>query len=173
MPEVLHGRIRGAGIYLRGGDAAGGALVRNLRKRAFSPDRDNSESCMTWCKHCSIDSATMSWQAERIEVLEESLRQAETRAHGEPDRFRRVGLAPSEHAILSLLLTRDLVSRRALYEALPTQAPMGERIVQVVICALRKKLRLLGLEIHCTWGVGYFIPREQRSAALAEFCVAA
>lgn len=127
---------------------------------------------MTVCKYCQTDSATLSWQAARIDMLEEQLRQASAKKEQDIDRIVRDGavkLTKSEQAIVALLLLRERPMTSAeLYLALPAQAPGGDKVVGVFICHLRKKLAPLGLEIR-NLQHGYYIPRDQKGAALATF----
>lgn len=85
---------------------------------------------------------------------------------------------PTEGRVLSLLLRRSECSKQQLHEAIDGQQAVTKentqiKIVDVIICHLRKKFKQYGvpgeLEIKTNWGHGYFIPREQRDAALRRF----
>lgn len=81
---------------------------------------------------------------------------------------------PTESRVLSLLLRRCECSKQQLHEAIDGHASAsGEttqiKIVDVIICHLRKKLKKQGVEdldIKTNWGHGYSISREQRDTAL-------
>lgn len=123
---------------------------------------------MTCCPHCFVDSATLRWQAERIEELEQRLERVKRRARVSAERAPRLlaeGLTLSENNVLHLLLTIEIVAKERLFRAINHSHGSDDlRMVNVIVSKLRKKIRPLGLEIRCTYGVGYWIPREQKTA---------
>lgn len=122
---------------------------------------------MTTCPHCYTDSATVRWQAERIEVLEEEVRQLKETP---PAEMPMDGLSQSEANMLTLLLTREIVQKYALFNAINhNRGASGDNfdMVNVMVCRLRKKIRPLGLHIFCRYNIGYYIPREQKAALAA------
>lgn len=120
---------------------------------------------MTVCKHCNTDSATLAWQAERIEQLEHELRELKRRPKGMPP---LANFTPSESAMLRLLILRPAVSHYALMDSFPHRADINDDIRQaaVMVCKMRKKLAPLGIKIENVYGYGYKIPREEASLAL-------
>lgn len=122
---------------------------------------------MTYCSHCGTDSATVRLQAERIAILEEKLIQANEGMRGSLEKVSREGFSGSEHAMLTLLLTSETVSRRSLLACLPSQKG-GPAVVTQFIYRLRRKLAPLGLSIINVHGHGFYIPREDRKRGMAE-----
>lgn len=120
---------------------------------------------MTVCKHCFVDSATLGAQSDKIETLEQEVRRLQLLLKPDPLGDRPEGFTPKEAKLLSLLLGVERVSRVRAIEVIGTNSQDPYKIVDVYVCKLRKKLSPLGLEIHCIWGWGYMIPREQREAA--------
>ena len=83
-------------------------------------------------------------------------------------------LTGKEAGLVGFLLTRPLASKAdlmsALYSLRPDEPP-HEKIVDVFVCKVRKKLRPFGVEILTVWGQGYRIDkatRERLTAQLAE-----
>ncbi|WP_026784230.1 helix-turn-helix domain-containing protein [Pleomorphomonas koreensis] len=79
-------------------------------------------------------------------------------------------LTPSEARVFGALCTRELMTRdvamAVLYRDLAKEEAY-EKIVDVYICKMRKKLRPFGIEILNRWGVGYELTPESR-AIIAE-----
>jgi len=130
---------------------------------------------MTVCKYCNTDSETLTWQANRIEELEEALHLARHQFDGEKGLIKpgTMKLSKTEAAMLSLLMTQDRVSRDALFNVRARRynddlnMNAGE-IVNVQIYNIRKKLAPLGLTIEAIREYGYRIPREDRERFMAE-----
>ena len=76
----------------------------------------------------------------------------------ELDAWRIAGLTPMETTLLALLLKRDSASRSQImavcYGADPDAAP-EDKIVDVMVSKIRRKLRPLGVTIENIHGVGY------------------
>jgi hypothetical protein len=73
-------------------------------------------------------------------------------------------------SLLMPLLRRKEVTRQAMHETIETRRKLGappteEKLVDVVICNLRKKLKPLGLEIKTIWSQGYYMETEHRRKA--------
>ena len=77
-----------------------------------------------------------------------------------------------EIALLSVLLKRSQATKEQLHSA-AKQSRAGEpqedtepKLVDVVICHMRKKLKPLGIAIETVWGIGYLITAAHRTLAL-------
>jgi DNA-binding winged helix-turn-helix (wHTH) protein len=71
-------------------------------------------------------------------------------------------------AVLGILLKRQVMSQTQLFEAIwGGDSDRETKIVEVVICKLRAKLRPHGIAIRNEHGVGYFIPPDSKAAARA------
>lgn len=81
--------------------------------------------------------------------------------------------SPLEAAILAHLLKRDQSSKQQLHAVVENNRP-GDRnkeqtdpkMVDVMICKLRKKIRLHEILIETMWGTGYLIPLPMRQHAI-------
>jgi len=75
-------------------------------------------------------------------------------------------LTPLEQVIAALLCERGRMSKPDIMAALypNLKAPPGKKIVDVVVCRIRRKLGPAGIEIVTDWGVGYEMPDESRAA---------
>ena len=74
-------------------------------------------------------------------------------------------LTPSEERVFGALLNRELASKETIMAALYADRGADEaeiKIVDVLVCKLRRKLRPFGVAIHTSWGRGYFLDRETR-----------
>lgn len=79
--------------------------------------------------------------------------------------------SPLEAAMLALMLKRDEVTKPQLHAVIEANRPPGKEIteikmVDVMICKLRKKLAVYSVAIQTMWGVGYFISRADRDRAI-------
>ena len=87
---------------------------------------------------------------------------------------RSVHLSPTEEKICGLLLQRPVLTLNiffvCIYGARPECDQPGEKMLDVWICKLRKKLGPLGVAIQTKWGAGYYLDQESRTklAALLE-----
>lgn len=75
------------------------------------------------------------------------------------------GLTPSERRVLGVLIARDLATKPAVLAALYTglgRDEAEERIVDVFICKIRRKLTPFGVGIVTHWGQGFELDREWR-----------
>lgn len=82
-------------------------------------------------------------------------------------------ITPTESKVLSLLLRRTECSKQQLHDTISeNQHASGDqtqiKIVDVIICHLRKKFRQSGvtMNIQTSWGRGYFVDRDEREAAI-------
>src|SRR5262249_44392450 len=78
------------------------------------------------------------------------------------------GLTPREADVFGILLKRQVMSHTQLFEAIwGGDSDRETKIVEVMICKLRAKLRPYGIAIRTEHGVGYFIPPDSKAAARA------
>lgn len=97
---------------------------------------------------------------DRIQVLEDALSTA-------PTLPPILGLSRAEAAVLGAIeATTETASKdrimAALYSTSPEDPP-GEKIVDVYVCKVRKKLKRWGIEVQTQWGAGYYMTSESRS----------
>ncbi|MET4683702.1 helix-turn-helix domain-containing protein [Brevundimonas faecalis] len=78
------------------------------------------------------------------------------------------GLTHSEARLLGALLERELLTKDAAMAVLYRDRGADEpeiKIVDVLVCKARKKLKPFGIEIGTRWGVGYFIAPAHKAEA--------
>ena len=81
---------------------------------------------------------------------------------------RMFGLTRREADLLGILLRRQVMSTTALFEAIwGGDSERSIKIVDVILCKLRAKLRPHGIAIRNEYGVGYFIPPDGKAAVRA------
>ena len=107
-------------------------------------------------------------QRERIEELEEEVRQLRELLAPTVALPASLGLSQSARKVLGALLARSprTVKKDALMHALYfniDDAP-EQKIIDVFIHKIRKALRPLGVEIGTDWGIGYFIDAKSAAA---------
>jgi len=81
-------------------------------------------------------------------------------------------LTPQQALLLLVLLKRREVTRKQMHAAIESRRgghkeETDKKIVDVVVCKLRKRLKTFGLEIETVWAWGYVMPTEHRKKALA------
>lgn len=95
---------------------------------------------------------------ERVAVLEKSLGM----------RFDAplcLGLAGSEAILFGVMMAREIMTKEAALVALYSDRLRDEpdqKIVDVFICKLRKKLKRFGLAVETQWGRGYYFTAETK-----------
>ncbi len=81
------------------------------------------------------------------------------------------GLTGSESKALNLLIERDMASRAQLMDALMHGRGGDEepeqRIIDVYICKIRKKLKPFGVEVTSVWGRGYLLSSQDKAKVAA------
>ena len=78
------------------------------------------------------------------------------------------GLTRQESDVLGILLRRQVMTHAQLFEAIwGGDSECNIKIVEVVVCKLRAKLRPHGIAIRTEYGVGYFIPPDSKATARA------
>lgn len=108
---------------------------------------------------------------KKNEYLEETvhrLREALTETRLLPREWR---LTPSEENILGVMVNREVGTYEALLTALYLAKGRPEacqKILQVFICRLRKKVEPYGVEIRTIWGRGWALSPESRASLRAE-----
>jgi hypothetical protein len=85
---------------------------------------------------------------------------------------RLFGVTQQQACLLLVLIKRREVTRKMLHAVIESRRPHPKvetepKIVDVVICKLRKKLEPLGLRIETVWSCGYFMSEEHRKTAMA------
>jgi DNA-binding response OmpR family regulator len=102
---------------------------------------------------------------ERDELKEEVLRLREALGGSLPD-FRFMRITSSEGKILHALLQTEMLTKGAilttLYSGRAGDEP-DQKIVDVFVCKLRKRLTPFGIEIGTVWGRGYFMDAENKA----------
>ncbi len=127
---------------------------------------------MTVCPHCFTDTQTLRSQSERIEALEQDL--AEATRQLRPRVAVPKGFTKSETQIFALLLTRDVVYKNEIWDAIAhTKQDSDLKGLDVLICRFRKKLRdSFGIEIETIRSMGYRLPREHKDAVREKLAAA-
>jgi len=74
-------------------------------------------------------------------------------------------------SLLAVLINRSEVSRDTLHQIIESRRPAGKeetnpKMVDVVICNLRKRLKPFSLSVKTLWACGYFIEPAQRREIL-------
>jgi two-component system, cell cycle response regulator CtrA len=109
--------------------------------------------------------ATITAQAQRIEELEAALQKA-LHVPTIPPQLRLTRL---EGKFFEALLSRSELSKEALFEAVYADRYLDNdepeiKIVDVLVCKLRKKLAPFKLTIETLWGRGYALSVESKAA---------
>ncbi len=95
---------------------------------------------------------------DRVEELEEIL--------GLRPRARPFGLSKKETAVFNLLMRWPVMSRDVAFAAIwGADSEINFKIIDVVICDVRRKLRPFGLSVEREWGTGYLMPAESKALA--------
>jgi DNA-binding response OmpR family regulator len=90
---------------------------------------------------------------------------------------RLLGLSPSEAILLSVLISRETLTRMSARVALYSLRPEADhpksqsKIIDVFIKRIRERMRELDVRIETIWGVGWRIPKadkEKLKCLLAE-----
>lgn len=105
---------------------------------------------------------------DRVEELERVLGVDESLT----SRLRTVfGLEPGQSEVLGMLMKRNFVTHDSLYTVLYGGRPEcdwpEEKIMDVQICKLRRKLKKHGVEVKTRWGEGWWMPAAEKSKVRA------
>lgn len=103
---------------------------------------------------------------EEIALLRERLALMNEALSGRCMYLPGVRLSPTERTILNLLAIRPIVGRGQAIDVIYgcRAEPAGEKIMDVFIHRMRKKLKPYGIEIETVWGHGYRLPPESKAA---------
>lgn len=105
-------------------------------------------------------------QLRRIEILEERNRQLEELLIPSNVPFRpEWGLTATEQRIFAHLTTKDMSSKPSIAAAIYADRIDEQpdiKIVDVMVCKMRKKLDRFGVEIQTIWGHGYALVDRQK-----------
>lgn len=86
-----------------------------------------------------------------------------------PTKFGDISLTPAEAKVLELLYRREQASKDAIMFATAepgVEDDRNDRLADVYVCKIRKKLEPLSIEIETLWGEGYRIsPKAKRFIA--------
>ncbi|GAA4108667.1 helix-turn-helix domain-containing protein [Aminobacter aganoensis] len=109
-------------------------------------------------------------QRREIETLQEQVRQLEE-ALAPPSVHIPVEwkLTNYEKRIYAFLTTRELASKSAIMQALYSNRSDEpyDRVVDVFICRIRRKLKPFDLHIETVWGEGYTLVDRRKKARAA------
>ncbi|WP_018701422.1 winged helix-turn-helix domain-containing protein [Amorphus coralli] len=77
------------------------------------------------------------------------------------------GLTPAEAKVAGVLVTRELASKPAIVAALYAHRPddqPDDKVIDVFVYKMRRKLLPFGIEIRTLWGRGYHLDPTVRKA---------
>lgn len=115
--------------------------------------------------------AIIAQQRDTIELQEEQIRQLKKLLFPVFCAPIEWNLTPQEQALFGMFLKRDLVTRDMFnVNAITRQdTKITEKHCEVVLCRLRKKLKIFGIEFKNEWGVGWrLVDRKSWQKRLAE-----
>lgn len=110
---------------------------------------------------------------ERVIELEGQVEKLTSAILGQaPMAFMALGLTPHETGILGALMARPETRTKsqlmdALYGLRMTDEEPDQKIIDVFVCRLRRKLKPFGIKIETAWGQGYRLSAEDRQRVLA------
>ncbi len=86
---------------------------------------------------------------------------------------RYFGVTHQQAIVLSVLLKRPEVTKEQLHQAIERDRPEGKeathiKLVDVLICILRRKLKPFDLSIQTMWGTGYLMEAKDRARAVKD-----
>lgn len=132
------------------------------------------------------ENAIMFWQFQRMKAAYKEMKAEVERTRDEMQDMRetfgikgdliwvyceRFGLTKQQAEVLSLLVTREFLTKDQLdFGSRAAKSARGEgydKIGQVIICCLRKKLRPHGIEIKTIWGEGVCMTPENKAKVKA------
>jgi DNA-binding response OmpR family regulator len=123
---------------------------------------------MNWERQHEIDRQRIAALEQELDQAQERIRQLE-QMHFNADWSPpfEIGLTASEARVVSILTGCEGVASKdrimqGLYSLSPNDPPL-EKIVDVLICKARAKLKPFGVEIVTRWGRGYEMPPASRA----------
>ena len=83
---------------------------------------------------------------------------------------RYFGVTHQQSIVLSVLLKRPEATKEQLHQAIERERPEDKekthiKLVDVLICILRRKLKPFGFAIKTMWGTGYLMEAKDRAKA--------
>ena len=110
----------------------------------------------------------MSLASHETERLRDRVEELERLIGMRPVLPRALGLTRREADVFGILLRRPVMSATALFEAIwGGDSDCNSKIVEVIVCKLRAKLRPHGIAIRNQYGIGYFMTPQSKAAARA------
>lgn len=76
-------------------------------------------------------------------------------------------LTASENRVFGVLMAREIATKNAVMAALYADHGRDEaeiKIVDVLICKIRRKVKPFGIEIGTRWGEGYYLTPAMKAA---------
>lgn len=77
-----------------------------------------------------------------------------------------MGLTKNESSILGVLMKKQIALKESIWMAIYSDKcedkQADPKIIGVLICKMRRKLKELGVEIKSSWGVGYYLTPEDK-----------
>lgn len=102
-----------------------------------------------------------------LERLRERVRELEAVLGLRIDLPNALGLTPIETRIVGILISREIVSGEAIFSAVYGGKPYADqpdqKVVEVHLVKIRRKLRKHGVKIKNSYGVGYYIEKADRA----------
>lgn len=119
-----------------------------------------------WEKRARDQAEEIDWLREENISLTDEVKELRRMLRGGDNLFRFNDLTKSENIILQVLMENRFTTRTTILRALYAgdgREPRGERIVDVFLQRIRKRLRPLGVEINTIWGQGFEIPEASKA----------
>jgi two-component system cell cycle response regulator CtrA len=102
-----------------------------------------------------------------LERLRDRVRELEEILGMDVELPNQLGFTPVENKIVGLLIKRPVVSKEVLYTTLYGDRPECEqpdiKIFDVYICKLRKKLKVMNIQIYSRYTIGYYIDDDAKA----------
>jgi two-component system cell cycle response regulator CtrA len=101
---------------------------------------------------------------EQVELLQEQIAFLQSALLGDSPLPLEWRLTETEERVMRVILAREYASKDAIMAALywDKDEPSDEKIVDVLVCKIRKKVQRFGIDVKNQWGRGYYLPREIR-----------
>lgn len=119
------------------------------------PSSSRSGSCSCGC------SSEVERLRDRVEKLEKSIG---LKVVGWPV----AGMSAMEWQMAQLLLRRQRISRESAFDAIygshhESDQPESLRVIDTIVCRMRKRLRGYGITVKNVWHEGYYLDADSRS----------
>jgi two-component system cell cycle response regulator CtrA len=74
-------------------------------------------------------------------------------------------LTETEERLMRVLMAREYATKDTILAALywDKDEPGDEKMIDVLVCRIRKKIKRFGIDIKTHWGRGFYLPTEVRS----------